>query len=290
LPPLLRLQALAAVSGGLSTVDDETFELLRSHLPARTNVDLRSLAADAVAKAKFSREQLRRLGDALTEVGPLEVERVLTGLAQSPDQELGMWLAGQLRKSTAAVSLPEGKLPSLFAEFPQEVRHEMKQVEAALALSVGQQREQLQQLMASLPPGDVRRGQVVFHSGAASCHACHAIGYLGGNIGPDLTRIGRIRSDRDLLEALLYPSASFVRSYEPVNVVTNRGQIITGLLREDNGAEVLVTTAERKDVRITHDEIQEMQPGTVSVMPAGLDKQLTQQQLADLLEFLRSTR
>ena len=116
------------------------------------------------------------------------------------------------------------------------------------------------------------------------------MGYLGGNAGPDLTRIGRIRSDRDMLEAILYPSASFVRSYEPYQVVTVDGQIHVGILREDNALEVVLTNTERKNVRIARSEIDEMQRAQVSIMPAGLDKQLSKQQMADLLEFLRSTR
>ena len=44
--------------------------------------------------------------------------------------------------------------------------------------------------------------------------------YLGGHVGPDLTNIGQARTERDLLESIVYPSASFVRSYEPIIVVT----------------------------------------------------------------------
>ena len=44
-----------------------------------------------------------------------------------------------------------------------------------------------------------------FHSEKAACFTCHAIGYRGGDVGPDLTKVGQIRSERDLLEAIVYP-------------------------------------------------------------------------------------
>ena len=46
----------------------------------------------------------------------------------------------------------------------------------------------------------------------AACVACHTIGYVGGHVGPDLSRVGAIRQERDLVESILYPSASFVQS------------------------------------------------------------------------------
>ena len=46
--------------------------------------------------------------------------------------------------------------------------------------------------------------------------------------------------DRDLLEAILFPSASFVRSYEPVVVRTTGGNVLTGVQRGDEGDEVVV--------------------------------------------------
>ena len=58
----------------------------------------------------------------------------------------------------------------------------------------------IEELLTLLPSGDIKRGQLVFNSQKAACASCHAIGYLGGTVGPDLTHIGKIRSERDLLE------------------------------------------------------------------------------------------
>src|SRR4029434_4513782 len=101
--------------------------------------------------------------------------------------------------------------------------------------------------------------------------ACHALGYLGGRIGPDLTRIGSIRSERDLVEAILFPSASFVRSYEPTTLVTTDGRVLNGVVREETPSELLLQLDAEKSLRIAVDEIDERKPGAISIMPTGLE-------------------
>jgi len=88
----------------------------------------------------------------------------------------------------------------------------------------------------------------------------------------------------------VYPSASFVRSYEPMVVVTKAGQVHSGLVRKDSAEEVVLVAGPDKDVHIPRADVEEMKPGTVSVMPAGLDQQLTTRELADLLAFLKSRK
>jgi putative heme-binding domain-containing protein len=116
------------------------------------------------------------------------------------------------------------------------------------------------------------------------------MGYLGGDIGPDLTRIGRTRSSRDLLEAIVAPNASFVRSYEPWTVATTDGRTVSGVLRENSRDAVVLATTDRKEIRIPRAEVEEMQLSRVSVMPDGLSDQLTQQEFADLVKFLLYAR
>jgi putative heme-binding domain-containing protein len=130
----------------------------------------------------------------------------------------------------------------------------------------------------------------VFAGAKAACASCHAMGYLGGRVGPDLTKIGQIRTDRDLLEAIIAPSASFVRSYEPVTVATLDGRVVSGTVKKDAPDELVLTLAADKEERIARSDIEEIRPGTVSIMPAGLDQQLSPQELADLLAFLKAAR
>ncbi|MEO8351961.1 MAG: dehydrogenase, partial [Chthoniobacteraceae bacterium] len=141
-----------------------------------------------------------------------------------------------------------------------------------------------------LPAGDIRRGQAVFNSTKAGCFACHGFGYIRGSLGPDLTSVGRIRTERDLLEAIVYPSASFVRSYEPVVVSTKANGKQFGLLREDNLDKIVLATGPNAEVHIPRDEIIELQPGVTSLMPQGFEQILTPQELADVIAFLHAAK
>ena len=150
--------------------------------------------------------------------------------------------------------------------------------------------EYIDEMLASVKGGDIRRGQALFNSEKTACAACHAIGYLGGKVGPDLTRIGQVRNERDLLEAIVYPDVSFVRSYESIIVSTKSGDEYSGVLRQDAPDEIVLATGPTTEQRIPRNDVADMRPGTVSVMPSGLADQLTKEELADLLAFLRATR
>jgi putative heme-binding domain-containing protein len=148
----------------------------------------------------------------------------------------------------------------------------------------------LEELLESLPKGEVRRGQALFNSPRTACIACHPMGYLGGHVGPDLTSIGQARTERDLLESIVYPSASFVRSYEPMIVLAKSGDEYSGVVKKDTPDEIVLATGPNTEARLARTDIAEMRPGTVSVMPAGLDEQLSHQELADLVAFLKGTK
>ena len=109
-------------------------------------------------------------------------------------------------------------------------------------------------------------------------------------MGPDLTRIGSVRTERDLLESIVFPSLSFVRSYEPVAVATHEGRVFSGLVKQDSADELVLVVAADKEEHVARSDIEELRPGTISVMPAGLDQQLTLQELADLVAFLKACR
>jgi putative membrane-bound dehydrogenase-like protein len=290
MPIEVRLDALAAVPGGLVAVAPELFAFLCDQLTPDHPVVTRSAAADVLAKAKLGTEQLVSLADALKVVGPLEVDRLLGAFARSSDERTGQRLVAALGQSPALSSLRPETLKPRLARFPGSVRQEAEALYSRLDVETEKQKERLEALLPAVSGGDIRRGQAVFNDPKSACVSCHSIGYIGGKVGPDLTRIGQVRTERDLLEAILFPSASFVRSYEPVVVATRDGKVISGVPRKDAPDEVILATGPNQEVRIAREEIEEMRPGTVSVMPAGLDQQLSARDLADLVTFLKACR
>jgi putative heme-binding domain-containing protein len=289
-PTARRLAALAAMPAGAESVDPKLFELLLSHLGADQDFAARAAAVDALVRAKLSREQLSAVAAALPNASPLDVERLLATFDQTTEAELGLAVIEGLKKSPALPGLHVDVLKPRLARFGPTVEKKAEELYALINVGATQQRAQLDSLLASLPAGDVRRGQAIFQSAKAACNTCHAIGYLGGKLGPDLTRIGSIRNQRDLVESIALPSASFVRSYESWTVATSEGKVYSGLLTKNSPEEVVLALDAREQVTIPRGDIEEIKPGTVSVMPAGLDKQLTPQELADLVAFLQAAK
>ena len=290
LGPVPRLDALAALPGGLKQVEPASFGFLLAQLQPEKSVLLRGTAAGILSKAHLSPGQLTTLADVLPRSGPLEVTRLLSAFSRSSDETLGFKVVSSLKESKALSSLRAETVKPSLTNFPASVRQKADELLASLNTDAAQQKAHLEELLGQLKDGDIRRGQVIFNSSKAACASCHAIGYLGGNLGPDLTRIGEIRTDRDLLESIVYPSASFVRSFEPMLVATKSGDEHSGVLRKDSPDEVVLATGPGIEARIARSEILEMRPGNVSVMPQGLDAQLSKPELADLLAFLKATR
>jgi putative membrane-bound dehydrogenase-like protein len=289
-PVAVRLSAFSAVPGGIPEVDAATFDLLRAHLGPEEPVFVRSTAADALGRARLSAAQLQMLTTSLKGLGPMELDRVLEAYAGCGDDDIGKDLLTALNSALARASLRVETLKPRLAKFGPSVQILAKDLYALLNVDADKQRAQLEKLLGELKDGDISRGRTVFNSDKAACFTCHAIGYLGGRLGPDLTHIGRIRTERDLLESIVFPSASFVRGYEPVVVTTKNGRVLNGIVRKDAVDEIVLATGANQEERISRDDIDDLRPSQVSVMPAGFEQQVTRQELADLIAFLRACK
>jgi putative membrane-bound dehydrogenase-like protein len=288
-PAAMRLEALAAAPEGPGLVDSNLFTFLLTQLSTDLPVTTRAAASEVLGKARLTTEQLLALADALPRVGPLEVGRLLSAFEGASDDAVGRRLVAALLEAPALSALRIDQIRPRLAKFSDEVRRSAEAIDARLAIDIAAQRAKLDELLALVPSGDIRRGQSVFHSAKAACITCHQMGYVGGKVGPDLTRIGQVRAERDLLEAIVYPSASFVRSYEPVTIATTDGRVLNGILKKDAPDEIVLAVSATEEARVSRGDIDELRPGTVSVMPAGLDQQLTPQELADLVVFLKAS-
>jgi putative membrane-bound dehydrogenase-like protein len=283
---IVRLDALASVRGGLARVDAEPFRLLLTSIESASPLPVRTMASTAIETATLDRAQLLALAAALERAGPLELPRLLRAFDASADETVGLAMVRALSRAVSRATLRPDVLRPRIDKYPESVRREGAALLVSLQADAAQDTARLAALQASLGAGDRRRGQDVFNGQKAACSSCHTIGYIGGRIGPDLTSIGRVRSERDLLESIVFPSASFARGFEPVVVTLQSGETRIGVLRTDARDYIVLATGLRDETRIPRDEIRDLQPASVSLMPPGLADQLTSQELADLLAFL----
>lgn len=290
LPTPVRLQALAALPGTGRNLEDSLLQFLCEQLDIENSTSLRSLASDILLSTPLDNSELQVVAAATATTGPMELKRLMELFTQSGDLEVGLRLVESLENSASASSLSPETLRTQLAAFPASVLAKATPLLTRVENENKQKYQKLESILAKLDQGDVRRGQKVFHDSKVSCIACHPMGYLGGRVGPDLTRIGGIRSERDLLESVLFPSASFVRSFEPTAIVTVFGKVHSGIIVEETSTEILLQLDAEKSLEIPVGDIEDRIDGSVSIMPDGLDKQLTPQQLVDLITFLKASK
>jgi putative heme-binding domain-containing protein len=130
----------------------------------------------------------------------------------------------------------------------------------------------------------------VFFGSKVACGSCHSIGNDGGRVGPDLTKIGAVRSGRDILESILLPSASFAQGYDNYRITTKDAEEISGIIAQQSPDAVVLRAASGAEVQVPRSGIQEIRRSTISVMPEGLEQGMTQDEFRNLLAFLQSLK
>lgn len=134
-----------------------------------------------------------------------------------------------------------------------------------------------------LPQADVQRGAAVFDK--AACVKCHRMGAKGEAMGPDLTSTPHRLQDRELLEAIVFPSQSIADDYGSNSVATKDGRVFTGVVNQAAG-KVTVLQANGEKIALTRQEIERIAPQRLSSMPDKLLDKLSDQEVVDLCAFL----
>jgi putative heme-binding domain-containing protein len=137
--------------------------------------------------------------------------------------------------------------------------------------------------------GDAGNGRIVFFS-TGTCHKCHVVDGMGREIGPNLTEIGSKLSREAMFESVLYPSAGISHNYEMWTVVLSSGTTVNGLLVSSTDAEVSLRGDDALVRRFPRTDIEELVKQKISLMPADLQKTMTSQELADVVEYMQGLK
>lgn len=186
-------------------------------------------------------------------------------------------LSSELREHAIAMATasPDSQIRDLFEPFvPDEQR--TQRLGAVI---------RPEQLLAVA--GDSTRGrELFFNVSGVACKSCHRISGVGSTLGPDLSNIAGKYAKAQILESILEPSKSIDPKYVTYLVETTQGTVLTGLLVERTADAVVLRDAQDKLVRIPAGQVQQCTPQRQSIMPELLLRDMTEQQVADLLEFL----
>lgn len=137
--------------------------------------------------------------------------------------------------------------------------------------------------------GDVARGRLVFAK--ANCIKCHRYLKEGEGVGPDLTTLRRRFQKKEIVEAVLLPSQVISDQYAAVTVETVDGLVHTGMPLPNPGSQnLLLLLSDATRLEIPKEKIDVKAKARISVMPEGLFKDLSLDEIADLFAFLETSK
>jgi putative heme-binding domain-containing protein len=179
-------------------------------------------------------------------------------------------------------------LQKLAAASDSSLQEQIRKIVSDLPPASDEAAALLRQRRTSFDPAgaSVDRGREVFKK---TCAACHQIGEEGKKVGPQLDGIGIRGLDR-LLEDTLDPNRNVDAAFRSTTILTIDGQVLTGLLRSEEGQTLVLADSKGEEFRVKVGDIEEQALSPLSLMPADIAQKLPEDQLHDLLAFLLAQR
>jgi putative heme-binding domain-containing protein len=281
-PAERRLQALAAL---LAARDYPVLDAVAAIFAERKG---NSAALRAAILGALGRADDRRVGEIVLKTYPsLEPElqpKAIELLTQRPEWAKPL-LEAIGRQEISANVLNVNQVQKLLASRDKDLVALVAAKWGSVRTERNPQREQVVADVRKLlqqKHGDAKQGEAVFKKVCAQCHKIYG---EGQDVGPDITVNGRGSFDQ-LLSNVLDPSLIVGAGYQARLVTTNDGRTLTGLLVEDNPQRIVLKEQGGKLDTIPRPEVESVTVSKLSLMPEGLEKQLTEKELIDVFEFL----
>ncbi|WP_417396349.1 PVC-type heme-binding CxxCH protein [Gimesia chilikensis] len=290
-------------------LEDAREEALDTRLPVKQ----RLTAIERLGFAPYA--EVRDVFSELLEpqqVNPVQVAAIVQ-LGQFPDQEIAALLisgwpkmtpdlrtkaaetllsraawSGALIDAIEAGSIGRGDLSparvDLLKQHPDKrLADRVKQLYADRSLA--RRDEVVQQYQSALKTdGDVASGKAVFKK---VCSACHRLEGVGTAVGADLKAI-RDRGKAGVLLHILDPNREVKPQYMSYTLVLESGQVLSGMIADESVNSITVRKPDGTSTTVLRINIEEIRSSGLSFMPEGLEKQLDQRAMADLLAYLMS--
>ncbi|NRB43503.1 MAG: HEAT repeat domain-containing protein [Verrucomicrobiales bacterium] len=303
---VLRVAAMEAIAKQSTSLKEEQFNYLAQIIQDQdSSPSLRSNAARALSRLEISvKNQVQALAlcNLITKASPLQIKDLTQPFIQSAVNlnesgsnkainKIGVRLAAALVKVQDSIHPNDLKLiADAFPESAKEAHSALTVLAKEDPLADRTKKEKLESVLARLKSGNGSRGRALFYSNRSTCSLCHRVAGQGGLLGPDLSKIGSIRKEQDLLEAIIFPSSTVVNGYENYIIQTHEGNTHLGIIQHESSDSIYVSNANGIKELVMRKKIKSVTRSPISLMPAGFEGLLTDQDLSDLIAFLGSCK
>jgi putative membrane-bound dehydrogenase-like protein len=273
-------QAVRLLGRGLDQ-EEKDAELVATLLTPQTPEPLQNAAVAALARLNTN-QVAGQLLNGWKSYGPSLRSRVLDALFIRDDR-LTAVLDALDRKQIQPLEIDASRRQRLLQHKSEGIRERAARL---LAGSVDQDRQKVVDAHHSVLQiaSDAKRGMEVFRK---TCAACHQFGGIGHVVGPDLASLGD-KSPESLLIAILDPNRAVEARYMNYMAITKNGLTLTGVLASETGNSVTLVGPEGKQQVVLRADLEDLVSTNKSVMPEGLEKDLTDQNLADVIAHIRA--
>ena len=259
---------------------DADLDLLRKLLAPRTPSRLQTAAVAALGRTRSPRAPELLLADWPKNAPSLRNAILGTLLARD---EWIVRLLDAVEKGTVA----SNEIP--FANRQRLLKHKNETIATrAGVLLAGTQSGSRAEVLAryhgaSELTGDPGRGEAVF---AANCASCHALASQGYAVGPDLTAF-RTKGAPDLVLGILDPNAAIEPRFVNYQIETKDGRALSGVVKAETATSLTLVQGGGLEEKILRSDITEIKASNLSLMPEGLEQNMTPQDLANLIAYLK---
>lgn len=262
--------------------DSEAVNSLLEQITPRTSPELAAALVDAVRQSEspaVGAAIVERLGAFLPAVKQSAIKALLSR---------GEWTGNLLDAMDKGTILPgELSLDQKQALATHPSRQISARAKTLLAKSGGLPNADRQKVLEELLPltkktGDAKAGKIVY---TKTCAKCHQHSGEGTKVGPDLTGMA-VHPKVELLTHIIDPSRSVEGNFRVYTIATSDGLVMNGLLASESKTAIDIIDSEGKKQTILREDIEKLIQSTKSLMPEGFEKQVSQQDITDLLEFL----
>ena len=275
--PANRVAAMRILScGNLDAIEDVLFPLIDLQQPQELQI-----AAIRTLAGYHGDDLAERLLANFKGSTPAVQYEIIEALANHPRRLPALLSAIEAGKISPAQITPIRKMLLLNHADPT-IRQKAKSL-------IGNERQTprqnvIQDYQAALQQiGDGNRGGKVYQR---ECATCHKLGEQGHDVGPNLATIRHRRAD-EILTAILDPNRDVGPNFMQFAVALDDGRVLTGMIAEESAVSLTLKQAENKQDVLLRQNIAEISGTGLSLMPEGLEKKITTEEMADLLAFLR---